>query len=417
MNATADRPEGDTMATTTDVTIVGAGIVGLATAMELLNRHPGLRLTMLEKEPRIAVHQSGHNSGVIHSGIYYAPGSLKARLCVEGGRALMTFCNEHEIPYERCGKVIVATDPSELGRLDDLHERGKANGVPGLEMVGPERLRELEPHAAGIRALYSPNTAIIDYRRVADAYAAEVTSKGGEILTGRQVVAIGSRSDGVTVSTAKGEVTSRYLITCGGLYSDLLAQMSGAPSEPRIVPFRGDYYVLKPHRRELVRGLIYPVPDPSLPFLGVHFTKKIDGSVWAGPNAVLAFAREGYGKFNVDLKEDWSLLTDLSFWRMARKYWKTAIEEMYRDFSKAAYVRAMQRYVPEVRAEDVEPGEGGVRAQALDGQGRLVDDFAVSQVGNAIHVRNAPSPAATSSLAIAGLIVERAEQAFALSAA
>ena len=375
------------MATTTDVTIVGAGIVGLATAMELLSRHPGLRLTMLEKEPRIAVHQSGHNSGVIHSGIYYAPGSLKARLCVEGGRALMKFCDEHAIPYERCGKVIVATDPSELGRLDDLHERGKANSVPGLEMVGPERLRELEPHAAGIRALYSPNTAIIDYRRVADAYAAEVTAKGGEILVGRQVVSIHSRPEEVTVETPRGAVTSRYLITCGGLYSDLLAKMSGAPSEPRIVPFRGDYYVLKPHRRELVRGLIYPVPDPSLPFLGVHFTKKIDGSVWAGPNAVLAFAREGYRRFDVNFQEDWSLLKDAGFWRMARKYWKTAIEEMYRDFNKAAYVRAMQRYVPEVCADDVEPGEGGVRAQALDNKGGLVDDFAVSQISKIDFIR------------------------------
>jgi len=405
------------MAAASDVTIVGAGIVGLATARELLIRHPSLRLTVLEKEPVIAAHQSGHNSGVIHSGIYYAPGSLKAKLCVEGGRALKRFCEEHNIAYERCGKVIVATEPSELGRLDDLHKRGIANGVDGLEMVGPERLRELEPRAAGIRALYSPNTSIIDFSRVAAAYADEVRTKGGEILTGRTVTAIQTRPDGLVVETAAGEVTSRYLVTCGGLYSDRLAEMSGAERDPQIVPFRGDYYVLKPHRRELVRGLIYPVPDPALPFLGVHFTKRFDGAVWAGPNAVLAFAREGYGRLDVNLKEDWWLLKSGGFWRMARRYWRTGVDELYRDFVKGAFLHAMQRYVPEVRSEDVEPGPSGVRAQAVDAEGRLIDDFTLSQVGNAIHVRNAPSPAATSSLAIAGLIVDRAEQSFTLTPA
>jgi len=405
------------MATASDVTIVGAGIVGLATARELLIRHPSLRLTVLEKEPVIAAHQSGHNSGVIHSGIYYAPGSLKAKLCVEGGRALKRFCEEHEISYERCGKVIVATEPSELGRLDDLHKRGIANSVEGLEMVGPERLRELEPHAAGIRALYSPNTSIVDFSRVAAVYAEEVRAKGGEILTGRRVAAIQTRPDGLVVETPAGETASRYLVTCGGLYSDRLAEMSGAEREPQIVPFRGDYYALKPQRRDLVQGLIYPVPDPALPFLGVHFTKRFDGAVWAGPNAVLAFAREGYGRLDVNLEEDWWLLKNGGFWRMARRYWKTGVDELYRDFVKGVFLRAMQRYVPEVRSEDVEPGPSGVRAQAVDSEGRLVDDFTLSQVGNAIHVRNAPSPAATSSLAIAGLIVDRAEQSFTLTAA
>jgi L-2-hydroxyglutarate oxidase LhgO len=404
------------MASETDIAIVGAGIVGLATARELLNRHAGLRLSVLEKEQQIGVHQTGHNSGVIHSGIYYAPGSLKARLCVEGGRALKRYCEERGISYERCGKVIVATEESELGRLEDLHQRGIANGVEGLEMIGPERLRELEPHAAGIRALFSPNTSIIDFSRVAASYADDVRQKGGEILTGREVIGIAVRSSGVVIRTRLSELQARHVITCGGLYSDRLAAMTGAPADPRIVPFRGDYWVLRGERRDLVRGLIYPVPDPSLPFLGVHFTKRFDGAVWAGPNAVLAFSREGYGRFDINLRDDVALARDGGFWRMAKRYWKTGVDELYRDYRKSAFLRAMQRYVPEVRSEDVEPGPAGVRAQALDASGNLVDDFAISQNGNAIHVRNAPSPAATSSLAIASMIVDRAEEAFALAA-
>jgi L-2-hydroxyglutarate oxidase len=398
----------------TDVTVVGAGIVGLATAREILNRHPGLRLTVLEKEQQIGTHQTGHNSGVIHSGIYYAPGSLKAKLCVEGGRALKRYCDERGIPYENCGKVIVATEESELGRLDDLYQRGIKNGVQGLEMIGPERLRELEPHAAGIRAIWSPNTAIIDYSRVTASYADDVREKGGEILTGREVVAIQRSGDRSIVQTRLSEVQTRHVITCGGLYSDSLAAMTGAPSDPKIVPFRGDYWVLRGERRELVRGLIYPVPDPALPFLGVHFTKRWDGAVWAGPNAVLAFAREGYLRTSFNLKEDVALFRDPGFWRMARRYWRTGIDELYHDYVKAAYLKLMQRYVPEVRSEDVEAGPSGVRAQAVDHDGKLVDDFIVSQAAGAIHVRNAPSPAATSSLAIAGLIADRAEEAFSL---
>jgi (S)-2-hydroxyglutarate dehydrogenase len=404
------------MSAQVDVTIVGAGIVGLATAMELLKRHPSLTLQILEKEQQIGVHQTGHNSGVIHSGIYYAPGSLKAKLCVEGGRALMRFCDEHGIPFERCGKVIVATEESELGRLDDLHQRGIANGVPGLEMIGPERLRELEPHAAGIRALYSPNTSIIDFSRVAAAYAGEVRDKGGEILTGREVVAIHPDGADLVIETRLSEVRTHHLITCGGLYSDRLAAMTGAPRDPRIVPFRGDYWVLRGERRELCRGLIYPVPDPALPFLGVHFTKRHDGAVWAGPNAVLALAREGYRRTDFNLGDDLSLVRDAGFWRMARQWWRTGIDELYRDFVKPGYLKAMQRYVPEVRSEDIEPGPSGVRAQALDAEGRLVDDFVVHRQANAIHVRNAPSPAATSSLAIASMIVDQAEEAFSLAA-
>jgi (S)-2-hydroxyglutarate dehydrogenase len=405
------------MSTNTDITIVGAGIIGLATGMELLKRRPSLKLKILEKEQQIGVHQTGHNSGVIHSGIYYAPGSLKARLCVEGGRALMAFCEDRGIPFERCGKVIVATEESELGRLDDLHQRGIANGVPGLEMIGRERLHELEPHAAGIKALYSPNTSIINYSQVAAAYADEVRAKGGEILTGREVVAITPRADEIVVETKLSEVRTRHLITCGGLYSDRLAAMTGAPKDPRIVPFRGDYWVLRGERRDLCRGLIYPVPDPALPFLGVHFTKRWDGAVWAGPNAVLALAREGYRRTDLNLGEDLSLLGDPGFWKMARQWWRTGLDELYRDFVKPGYLKAMQRYVPEVRSEDIEPGPSGVRAQALDANGALVDDFVVHRQANAIHVRNAPSPAATSSLAIAGLIVDQAEEAFSLPVA
>jgi L-2-hydroxyglutarate oxidase LhgO len=404
------------MAAGTDITIVGAGIVGLATARELLIRHPSLQLTILEKEQHIGEHQTGHNSGVIHSGIYYAPGSLKAKLCVEGGQALRAYCDDHGIPFERCGKVIVATEESELGRLEDLHQRGIANNVPGLEMIGPERLRELEPHAAGIKALYSPNTSIINFSRVAASYADDVIQKGGEILTGREVVGIRSGSGGMLIQTRLSELQTRFVITCGGLYSDRLAAMTGAPPDPRIVPFRGDYWVLRGERRQLARGLIYPVPDPSLPFLGVHFTKRYDGAVWAGPNAVLAFSREGYGRFDINLGDNLSLARDAGFWRMARKYWRTGFDELYRDYRKSAFLRAMQRYVPEVRSEDVEPGPSGVRAQALDSQGRLVDDFAISQNANAIHVRNAPSPAATSSLAIASMIADRADEAFSLAA-
>ncbi len=400
----------------TDVTVVGAGIVGLATARELLNRHPGLRLVVLEKEQAIGTHQTGHNSGVIHSGIYYAPGSLKAKLCVEGGRALKGYCEERGIPYENCGKVIVATEESELGRLEDLYQRGIANGVQGLEMIGPERLKELEPQAAGIKAIWSPNTAIIDYSRVTMSYADDVRRMGGEILTGREVVAIRRIGNASVVQTRLGEVQARHVITCAGLYSDRLAAMTGAPSDPKIVPFRGDYWVLRGERRELVRGLIYPVPDPALPFLGVHFTKRWDGAVWAGPNAVLAFAREGYLRTSLNLKEDLRLFRDAGFWRMARRYWRTGIDELYHDYSKAAYLKLMQRYVPDVRSEDIEPGPSGVRAQAVDHDGKLVDDFIVSQAEGAIHVRNAPSPAATSSLAIAGLIADRAEEAFSLVA-
>ena len=405
-----------------DLAIVGAGIVGLATAREFLLRQPALRVIVLEKEPTIASQQSGHNSGVIHSGIYYAPGSLKARACVEGHQALLAFCREQGIPFELFGKVIVALDESELPRLEDLYQRGIKNGVQGLEFIEPERLRELEPYAAGIKAIHSPNTGIIDYAQVAQAYARQVQEHGGEIVTGCEVTALttrdaqtvlGIRQTGVV--TLETEIHARYVITCGGLQSDKLSRMSGKDSQVHIVPFRGDYYILRAEKRHMVRGLIYPVPDPRFPFLGVHFTRRLDGEVWAGPNAVLAFAREGYGRWQINPGDLWEVLSFGGFWKMAAQYWQAGLAEMYRDYIKEAYVKEVQRYLPELQAADLLPGPSGVRAQALSADGKLVDDFLTQRGKNIVHVQNAPSPAATSSLVIARMIVDEAWHSFDLA--
>ena len=397
-----------------DVVVIGAGIVGLATARELLGRYPRLRLIVLEKDSQVAQQQTGHNSGVLHAGIYYKPGSLKATLCTTGVRLLFDYCAEHGIPVDRCGKVIVATESDELPRLDDLYARGLANGVPGLERIGPERLRELEPHAAGIAGIWSPNTAIVDYGRVAEAYAADIQAAGGTIVTSCAVRGLRALPEGIRVRTERGGLWARAVVSCAGLQSDRVAVMAGAPRDSQIVPFRGDYYVLKPESRYLCCGMIYPVPDPELPFLGVHFTKRIDGAVWAGPNAVLAFAREGYRRTDLvpgDLAE---LARFPGFWRMAGQWWRTGVDEMARDYLKPLFVRALQRYVPACTAADVVPGPAGVRAQAVGQDGALVDDFLVYAADNMVHVRNAPSPAATSSLAIARLIADRAAEACAV---
>jgi L-2-hydroxyglutarate oxidase LhgO len=398
-----------------DVVIVGGGIVGLATAMELLNRFPNYKLAILEKEDHIAMHQSGHNSGVLHSGVYYKPGSLKARLCVRGKAALLRFCDDNGIPYNLCGKVIVALNEDELPRLNDIYQRGLTNGVPGLEMIGPERLKELEPHAVGIKAIYSRYTGIIDYVKVARVYADKVREKGGEIHTTHEVTNI-IKGETVVLESPAGDVEAKYLITCAGLQSDKLAALTGAPDNLRIVPFRGDYYTLKPEKAYLCKALIYPVPDPAFPFLGVHFTIRPDGEVWAGPNAVLGFAREAYSRWNFNPTELADTLGYPGFWIMARKYWKMGLAEMYRDYSKPAFVAAMQAYIPEITADDVVFGPSGVRAQALASDGTLVDDFSILNSKNIIHVRNAPSPAATSSLAIADTIVNAATRAFGLEA-
>src|SRR5579862_3228816 len=400
-----------------DVAIIGAGILGLGTARELLHRHPQLKLAVLDKEPAIGQHQSGHNSGVIHSGIYYAPGSLKAKLCAEGSREMYAFCAQRGIPTERCGKVIVAVDEAELPRLDNLHQRGQANGVEGLEMIGPERLKELEPYCAGVRALWSPNTGIVDYTRVTAAYGEDVTQAGGELLLGREVTRLEARPDGITLGTAAGELEARRVVACAGLYADRLARLTGGSGDPQIVPFRGDYWMLGPQKRHLARNLIYPVPDPSFPFLGVHFTRRIDdGSVWLGPNAVLAFAREGYRRLDCRPGELLEALRYPGFQKLAAKYWRTGLAEMVRDFSKTAFLRSLQRYVPSLTAGDLVPGPSGVRAQALAPDGTLVDDFVFDVQGkHVIHVRNAPSPAATSSLGIARLIADKADEVFSLN--
>ena len=393
-----------------DLVIIGGGIVGLATALEVTRRFPALRLAVLEKEAGLAAHQSGHNSGVIHSGLYYRPGSLKAKLCVAGASAMVAFCREHGIAHEICGKVVVATHERELPGLDELERRGHANGVLGLAKIGPERLRELEPHAAGIRALHVPTTGIADYPAVTRKYAEIVQQAGGVVLTETKVVGIVRRNGEVVVETTRGDYKAGFLVNCAGLYSDRVAAMAGAETDVRIVPFRGEYYEIAPARRSLVRGPIYPVPDPDLPFLGVHFTRRVDGSIEAGPNAVLALRREGYRRTDISLRELGQAMAFGGFWRMARKFWKVGAGEYYRSFHKAAFVKALQRLVPELQSADLAPGGSGVRAQAVDRSGKLADDFRFAVSERAVHVLNVPSPAATASIVIGREIVNMAAE-------
>jgi L-2-hydroxyglutarate oxidase len=394
--------------TSCDIAIVGGGIVGLATALALSERVPRLRLAVLEKESRLAAHQSSHNSGVIHAGIYYTPGSYKACLCVEGVKLMLTFCDMYGIQYERCGKVIVATSPEELPRLAQLYKRGVANGVAGLERIGPERVREIEPHANALAAIYSPATGIVDFGKVSMTMASVLRGRGAAILTGARVRRIVSANGGVVLETASGTVCARALINCAGLYADRVARLMGVRTDVRIIPFRGEYYNLVPDRRHLVRGLIYPAPDPAFPFLGVHFTRTIHGGVEAGPNAVLAFAREGYTYMHIRLGEVAGMLAYPGFWRMAARYWRMGLYEVYRSLSRSAFVRALQCLVPEISPADLEPGGAGVRAQAVEKDGALVDDFRIVETPKAIHVLNAPSPAATASLAIGRHIADLA---------
>ena len=398
-----------------DVAIVGGGIIGLSTAMQLLERSPDLNVAVIEKEEQLAQHQTGHNSGVIHSGIYYRPGSWKSRFCVGGKDRLIRFCDENEIEYDPCGKVIVATHKSELGRLDDLYERGVANGVPDLEMVGPERLKEIEPHTYGIRALWAPHTGIIDYVRVANAYANKFQSAGGDIFTGAAVIQSRQTGSGAALETQRGAVQARHVINCGGLYADKLARMMGEETDVRIVPFRGEYYKLAASSEDLVKGLIYPVPDPRFPFLGVHYTRNIHGYVEAGPNAVLAWAREGYRKSNVSLGETAGALTFPGFWKMTARHWKTGMREMHRSYSKSVFVNDLKKLIPEIRGEDLEPGGSGVRAQAVSSSGAILDDFHILRGQRALHVLNAPSPGATSSLAIGEYLTDMAVEDFGLT--
>ena len=402
------------MTSRSDVLVVGAGIVGLATARSLLRSRPGLKITVVDKEEAVGAHQTGNNSGVLHAGVYYAPGSRKAALCRAGKAELEAFAAEHDIPFERCGKLIVAVDESERPLLADLLTRARGNGVAGAELVGPERMKEIEPHVAGVGALWSPETGVIDFRRVAGALAGEITVAGGEILLGRRVTAIKETPGERIVETTAGPLAARDLIVCAGLQADRLAAMTRTPG-PRIVPFRGDYYLLRPEAAAMVRALIYPVPDPRFPFLGVHFTRRIDGEVWAGPNAVLAFAREGYRRRDVDPAEMARVLAYRGFLRLAGRYISVGLGEMWRDFNKGAFLGTLRRFVPELTAADLLPGLSGVRAQAIDVRGHMVDDFAIGGSAHVLHVQNAPSPAATASLAIGSWLAAAALDRFGLA--
>lgn len=391
------------------VVIVGAGILGLALARELAARHPGAEIEVLEKEDAVATHQTGRNSGVVHAGLYYPPGSLKATLCRRGVALLHAFCEEHDLAWDACGKVVVATDEDELPRLRAIEEKARGNGVP-VEMIGPERLRELEPHCVGVAALHSPTTAIVDYVAICRALADDLARAGGRVRLGTGVTRIEERPDGVRIHTAAGEeLAADHVCVCAGLQADVLARASGEAPTPRIVPFRGEYFALRPERRELCRGLIYPVPDPALPFLGVHLTKTIDGGVLVGPNAVLALAREGYDWGTVRPRELAELLRWGGTWRLFRTYWRTGVDEVVRSWSRRRFVEAARRYVPELRVDDVVRAEAGVRAQAVDADGSLVDDFRLGVTRHATWVRNAPSPAATAALAIAEHLADRIE--------
>jgi L-2-hydroxyglutarate oxidase LhgO len=401
---------------TYDLAVVGGGIIGLATARELTRRYPRLSVAGIEKESDFNRHQSGRNSGVIHSGIYYKPGSLKARLCIEGRKLAWEYCDEKGIEYKRIGKLIVALEESELGRLDELWARGHANGVEGLQMLDASAIREREPHCRGIRAIFSPVTCIVDWARVSRSFADDAKAAGVEFFLDAKVEAIRRSGDAIVLHTPRRDVSAKHVITCGGLLSDRLAKMTGCGIDPKIVPFRGDYLVLKPEKTYLVKGNIYPVPDPELPFLGVHFTPRMDGSVWLGPNAVPAFAREGYTFATVDPLDLLEMAAYPGFLKLATRFWHVGIGEMYRDVVRPAYVAALRRYIPELACEDCLPGPSGVRAQAMTMNGEIVDDFAFDASDAVLHVRNAPSPGATASLAIAREIVDEAAKRFELSA-
>jgi len=395
-----------------DIAIVGGGIVGLATANALLDVNPASRIIILEAESQLATHQTGHNSGVIHSGLYYKPGSLKAKFCAEGRDAMYRFCGEHGIPHERCGKIVVATSEDELPRLEELHRRGTANGLQGMKWLTPEEMREYEPNVSGIRGLRVSETGIVDYKSVSRVYAKMLQSRGCELRTATRVIGFMRDEGELIIQTISGEIRSKALVNCGGLQSDRIARLCGLDPGVHIVPFRGEYYELKPERRSLVRNLIYPVPDPRFPFLGVHFTRMIGGGVEAGPNAVLAFKREGYRKSDVSMRDIADLVGFGGFWKMSRRNWKMGMAEVWRSYSKHAFVTALQRLIPALKHEDVIPGGSGVRAQAVDVNGGMLDDFHVVRAPNMIHVLNAPSPAATSSLRIGREIASMAIEQF-----
>ena len=389
------------------VGVVGGGIVGLAVARELARRHEGLEVIVFEKEADLAAHQTAHNSGVVHAGIYYKPGSLKAQLCTRGRMLLRELCAERGLPYDECGKLVVAVDESELGRLDDLERTAGQNGVPGLRRVGPEGISDIEPHATGLAALHSPETAITDFVAVARAYADDIAAAGGRVLTSAPVTRIRRVPGGVDVHAGDGVEHLSQLVVCAGLQSDRVSEPVDGQPGPRIVPFRGEYMVVKPPKSDLVKGLIYPVPDPRYPFLGVHFTRRVSGIVGVGPNAVLALDREGYAhRLDLSIRDVRDMLAWPGFWRMAKAHWRTGVKEVRGSMSRRAYMRAAAAYVPDIGPDDVQRGPSGIRAQAVDRDGSLVDDFRVNDLDGVVTVRNAPSPAATSSLAIAAYVAD-----------
>jgi L-2-hydroxyglutarate oxidase len=397
-----------------DLVVIGGGIVGLSVAMEAVQRFPNLKVGLLEKEASIGRHQTGHNSGVIHSGIYYKPGSLKAKNCVSGAAAMIRFCKENDIPYKICGKVIVAMNHSEMSGLEELRQRGSANGVPAIEMIGTERLRELEPHCRGIAGLHVPGTGIVDYPAVARKFAEIILSKGGQVLTDCEVRAIERKPQGIVLETERGDIETVWAVNCAGLHSDRIMRLAKDDNGVKIIPFRGEYYELAPDRHGLVNNLIYPVADPRFPFLGVHFTLKIHGGVEVGPNAVFAFKREGYSKMAFNVRDAFDSISFPGFWRMALKYWSSGMAEYYRSLSKHAFIAALQKLVPEIRSSDLKPGGAGVRAQAVDRNGHLLDDFSIIRSDRIIHVCNVPSPAATASIVIGKQVIDMASENFRL---
>jgi (S)-2-hydroxyglutarate dehydrogenase len=391
-----------------DIAIIGGGIVGLATAHRLLTLKPELQLVVLEKENHVAAHQTGHNSGVIHSGLYYKPGSLKAVNCINGYKMLLEFCDENKIPYDLCGKIVVATSENELSQLDMLYQRGIENGLSGIVKLTESEIKQHEPNCNGIKGLYVPQTGIINYSKVCEVLEEKIKNAGGEIIFNYKVSGIDLKENDSVVKSEAGNVTARLIINCAGLYSDKVAEFNEPNLDTRIIPFRGEYYMIKPEKQHLVKNLIYPVPDPNFPFLGVHFTRMIDGGVEAGPNAVFAFKREGYKKTDIDLRDLWNSFSWPGFRKVAMKYWKTGIGEYYRSYSKSAFTKALQKLVPSIQKEDLIPAGSGVRAQACDRTGGLLDDFKIVEKLGIINILNAPSPAATSSLSIGQTLAELA---------
>lgn len=397
----------NTQSSRVDLVVVGGGIVGLATAYSVLLQSPSQKVVVLEKESTFGAHQTGHNSGVIHSGLYYKPGSQKAKNCLDGYSRILKFCVDFDVPYEVCGKIVVATSENELGQLEALRQRGEQNGLTGIRRLSSGEIKEIEPHCAGVAGLFVKQTGIVDYSVMVNRFVEQIKSLGGQVLTGQKVSEIIDSAHSTIVSTSALEFSAKSVVTCGGLFSDRLAMLTESKLDLRIVPFRGEYFELKASATHLVRNLIYPVPDPNFPFLGVHFTRRIDGSIECGPNAVLAFAREGYRKSDISIRDFTQTLAWPGFQKVARKYWRTGLGEYHRSFSKSAFVKALQKLVPDITTADLEPAGAGVRAQACSRDGGLLDDFEIRQFGRVIHVCNAPSPAATASLAIGQAIASR----------